>query len=322
MSRQRPVSVSFEFFPPADEAMEKTLWESIRYLEPLSPTFVSVTYGADGSHARTHPQRGVARAEGDAAQLRAAPDLHRRQPRRSARHRAQVLGPGHPPHRRAARRRAGGHREVRTARRWLRLRRRPGRGPQDRGRFRDLRGRVSGEASRSAERRVRSRRAQAQDRRRRDARHHAVLLRHRFVPALPRCLRRAGHRRADRAGHPADHAFPAGHAFRQALRRIDSRLAGASLRRAGRQSRDAQADLRRGGHRAGAHAAAARRRPVPLLHAEPLRAHVRHLPCARRAARRQSSRKVPANEVQSRARDACASCSPNASSFSTAPWAP
>src|SRR6186713_2013762 len=55
MSRQRPVSVSFEFFPPGDEAMEKTLWESIRYLEPLHPKFVSVTYGADGStRERTH----------------------------------------------------------------------------------------------------------------------------------------------------------------------------------------------------------------------------------------------------------------------------
>jgi methylenetetrahydrofolate reductase (NADPH) len=47
--------VSFEFFPPGDEAMEKTLWESIRYLEPLNPRFVSVTYGADGStRERTH----------------------------------------------------------------------------------------------------------------------------------------------------------------------------------------------------------------------------------------------------------------------------
>jgi methylenetetrahydrofolate reductase (NADPH) len=55
MTRSRPVSVSFEFFPPGDEAMEKTLWESIRYLEPLNPRFVSVTYGADGStRERTH----------------------------------------------------------------------------------------------------------------------------------------------------------------------------------------------------------------------------------------------------------------------------
>jgi methylenetetrahydrofolate reductase (NADPH) len=55
MTRQKPVSVSFEFFPPGDEAMERTLWESIRYLEPLNPKFVSVTYGADGStRERTH----------------------------------------------------------------------------------------------------------------------------------------------------------------------------------------------------------------------------------------------------------------------------
>jgi methylenetetrahydrofolate reductase (NADPH) len=50
-----PVSVSFEFFPPADEAMERTLWESLQRLAPLGPRFVSVTYGADGStRERTH----------------------------------------------------------------------------------------------------------------------------------------------------------------------------------------------------------------------------------------------------------------------------
>ena len=51
----RPVRVSFEFFPPNDEAMERTLWASIQRLAPLSPHFVSVTYGADGStRERTH----------------------------------------------------------------------------------------------------------------------------------------------------------------------------------------------------------------------------------------------------------------------------
>lgn len=49
------INVSFEFFPPADGAMEATLWRSIERLAPLGPRFVSVTYGADGStRARTH----------------------------------------------------------------------------------------------------------------------------------------------------------------------------------------------------------------------------------------------------------------------------
>ena len=42
-------SFSFEFMPPKTEADERKLWRAIRQLEPLRPTFVSVTYGAGGS---------------------------------------------------------------------------------------------------------------------------------------------------------------------------------------------------------------------------------------------------------------------------------
>ena len=42
-------SFSFEFFPPKDDEGERILWKSISELEPLRPTFVSVTYGAGGA---------------------------------------------------------------------------------------------------------------------------------------------------------------------------------------------------------------------------------------------------------------------------------
>ena len=58
-SRATPIrgqlSVSFEFFPPATEEMQRKLWHSIERLAPLNPSFMSVTYGAGGStRDRTH----------------------------------------------------------------------------------------------------------------------------------------------------------------------------------------------------------------------------------------------------------------------------
>jgi methylenetetrahydrofolate reductase (NADPH) len=53
--RRGDLQISFEFFPPKTEDMERTLWESIARLAPLEPSFVSVTYGAGGStRERTH----------------------------------------------------------------------------------------------------------------------------------------------------------------------------------------------------------------------------------------------------------------------------
>ena len=66
-------AVSFEFFPPNTEKMEATMWRSIERLAALEPSFVSVTYGADGStRERTHDAVARITRETD---LTAAPHL-------------------------------------------------------------------------------------------------------------------------------------------------------------------------------------------------------------------------------------------------------
>lgn len=42
-------SFSFELFPPKTDEGERILWRTVRDIEALKPTFVSVTYGAGGS---------------------------------------------------------------------------------------------------------------------------------------------------------------------------------------------------------------------------------------------------------------------------------
>ncbi|MEL6869193.1 MAG: methylenetetrahydrofolate reductase [Pseudomonadota bacterium] len=72
-ANNKPMHVSFEFFPPGTDSMAKTLWNSIERLAPLSPTFVSVTYGADGStRERTH---GLVKRVVSETNLTAAPHL-------------------------------------------------------------------------------------------------------------------------------------------------------------------------------------------------------------------------------------------------------
>jgi methylenetetrahydrofolate reductase (NADPH) len=56
----RPPAISFEFFPPKTEEMERSLWDVIGKLAPLTPDFVSVTYGAGASIKLRYPVIEVA----------------------------------------------------------------------------------------------------------------------------------------------------------------------------------------------------------------------------------------------------------------------
>ena len=217
MSRQRPVSVSFEFFPPADEAMERTLWESIRYLEPLQPRFVSVTYGADGStRERTH--NVVSRVQKE-TQLTCVPHL-------------TCIGAS--------------------------------------------RGEVLDIARKYWDQGIRHIVALRGDAPAGTVKYEPRADGFAYAADLVSGLKTVGDFEISVAAYPEKHPEASSAEFDLDVlkRKID---AGAT--RAITQF-FYDTDLRRRGHRAGTHAAEARRGPVSFLYAEPLRAHVRHLPCA------------------------------------------
>src|SRR5215469_16704797 len=58
-------SFSFEFFAPKTDQAARQFWDTMRRLEPLKPTFVSVTYGAGGS-----TREGTVQVAGAIAELR------------------------------------------------------------------------------------------------------------------------------------------------------------------------------------------------------------------------------------------------------------
>ncbi|HEY7608774.1 MAG TPA: methylenetetrahydrofolate reductase [NAD(P)H] [Alphaproteobacteria bacterium] len=63
---RKPPAVSFEFFPPRDDAGWTQLWATIEKLAPFRPAFVSVTYGAGGT-TRERTDRIVRRIRSETA---------------------------------------------------------------------------------------------------------------------------------------------------------------------------------------------------------------------------------------------------------------
>ena len=282
----RRIDVSFEFFPPNGEEMEKILWESIERLAPLAPNFVSVTYGAGGStRERTHatvkrilaetPLTPAAHLTCVAATREEIDAIVRNYHEAGVRHIVALRGD--PVERRG--------RAIRAASGRLQQRRRSGRRHQAH--------RADFEISVSAypEKHPDSPTVEADIdmlKAKVDAGASRAITQFFFENDLYfRYLDRVRARGIDIPIVPGIlpvQNFKADHRFRHALRRFGAGLAGRAFPRPRSRSGDAQADRRRGRRRAGDRPGRPRRHHVPFLHHESRRSRLRDLSSAGPAA--------------------------------------
>ena len=86
----RRIGVSFEFFPPNSEEMEKILWESIERLAPLGAGFRVGDLRGRRHHARAHAFDRQTNSGRNAVDAGRASDLRRRHARRNRPDRAHI----------------------------------------------------------------------------------------------------------------------------------------------------------------------------------------------------------------------------------------
>ena len=193
---------SFEFFPPKTDGAQLSLGHTIAELEPLAPSFVSVTYGAGGTHrSRTREIVSWVRQE-----TSITPMAHLTCQGHTRAEVAEILDDyrdrRHREHPRARRRSARRPRRPPAERLPVRVRpaRRHRRRPTSRSASPPIPRSIPAHADRETDRRLLAAKLAAGR-----LRHHPVLLRGRALRPPRRGARRARCRQAGAAGHHADH---------------------------------------------------------------------------------------------------------------------